>query len=98
MNVSISLLKRTGLTKEEVEQARQSLLSVATNTEKKLKEIEKQIASVERDNKFWSGQLRKRTPTKKCIKCRGEIEVWPFNDSEGYFGVTSATRAQRGGK
>lgn len=46
--------------------------------------LRKEIEAVQRDNNFWRSQLKKRTPTKKCLKCKGEIEVWPFNTKVGY--------------
>ena len=78
MNLSISLLRRTGLTHEQVAE-------ITRDLDKSVGLLTKDVEKVHTDLNFWKQQLRKQTPTKKCTKCKGEIEVWPFNNVAYYI-------------
>lgn len=78
ISISISLFKRTGLSEPEVDLMKNGL-------EDRIKALSQTVAKTQRDIDFWKAELKKQTPTKKCTKCRGAIDVWPFNNSVGYY-------------
>jgi len=53
-------------------------------TKPDIKQYEKDFAKLKSDLEFWKQQFKKQAPTKKCTKCKGEIDVWPFN-TEAYY-------------
>lgn len=85
MNISISLFKTKGFTKEEVEAAQKGLYDTCEKLEKSVKNLQGTVRKTERDVSFWKDQLRIRHPKKKCTSCKREIEVWPFNYTVAYY-------------
>jgi len=85
MNITISLFRRTGLSKEEVANAKKSLMETVEILKEEVKKTRKELSGVQRDVQFWKAELKKRTTMKKCTKCKGSIDIWPFNDTIPYY-------------
>jgi len=49
------------------------------------KEIRDTMSKLQSELDFWKGWFRSRTPTKKCTKCKQEIDLWPFNATVAYY-------------
>lgn len=49
------------------------------------KELQADFDKLKGDLNFWLQQMKKRSPTKKCTECKGEIDLWPFNTSVAYY-------------
>jgi len=73
MNITLTLFKRGGLTKEQVNDLTGKLRDDIENLGKELRKTEGNVA-------FWKSQMKKRAAPKKCTKCKGLINLWPFED------------------
>lgn len=77
MNISISLFKTKGLTKQEVD-------SITEQLTLDIKKLNSELEITRSNVQFWKDQMKKRHSTKKCFKCEEQINVWPFEDSAYY--------------
>lgn len=91
MNITIRLPFKIIKNDEAINRAKskeelQSIVKDADNKfNDKLKDIEKQVVSLNTDLIFWKQQFKKQSPKKRCTKCKEPIDVWPFNYSESYY-------------
>lgn len=78
IHISLPLFKRQGLTSAQVDNIREALQS-------DVKKLHSDVQKAHSDVDFWKRQLRKQAPTKTCTKCKGKIDLWPFNQTAYYI-------------
>ena len=77
MNLSITLFRRTGLTKSDIE-------NIVKGLHNEVDTLNKEVDKTRRNMDFWKREMKQRQPKKKCTKCKNLISLWPFEEA-GYY-------------
>lgn len=76
-------------TLQQIEEATEKMEIVVSSAksqmEETLKKADEQSRVLEGNLKFWKQELKKQATTKKCTKCKVDINLWPFNTTIGYY-------------
>lgn len=78
MNITLSLLKRQGLTQLEVEEITKELRD-------DIQKMSQESERIKSDLGFIRAESLKLQPKKKCTKCRGTIEVGTLGEGGFYI-------------